>query len=106
MLFCLSSVASKKPIRSRFFAGFLLIGSIATYATAEPLSALEAVTLDTAVARALAGHPVLRAQGASITAAEQSATLDALAPPLVIGSEVENFAGSGDLHGVNSVEAT
>lgn len=106
MKFSTPSVSSKKPTLPRFFAAFVLLASVATLAQSEPLSALQTITLEDAVARALAGHPTLRAQGAAITAAEQSAKIDALPPPLVIGSEVENFAGSGDLRGVNGVETT
>jgi cobalt-zinc-cadmium efflux system outer membrane protein len=62
--------------------------------------------LDQAVERALAGHPGLRAQGAEVTAAEWAAELAALPPPLTLGGDLENVAGSGTLSGVRSAETT
>lgn len=62
--------------------------------------------LEEAVERAMAGHPSLRAQGAEVTAAEWAAELAALPPPLTLGGELENVAGSGPLSGIRGAEAT
>jgi cobalt-zinc-cadmium efflux system outer membrane protein len=69
-------------------------------------AAARALTLDEAVSRSLAEHPVLRAQGAAITAAERQAELSALAPALVVGGELENVAGTGSLSGADGAETT
>lgn len=66
----------------------------------------EELRLEEAVERALAGHPGLRAQGAEVTAAEWAAELSALPPPLTLGGELENVAGSGPLSGVRGAETT
>lgn len=64
------------------------------------------LTMEEAVDRALAANPSLGAGQAAIDAAEQQARLDALAPPLTIGAEVENFAGTGNLSGFDDAEFT
>lgn len=69
-------------------------------------AAPQELRLQAAVERALAGHPALRAEGAEITAAERAAELNALAPPLTVGGELENIAGSGPLSGTRSAETT
>jgi len=64
------------------------------------------LTLEAAVSRSLASHPALRAEGAEVTAAERHAELMALAPARIVGSEVENIAGSGSLSGIDGAETT
>lgn len=72
-----------------------------------PMAAVSAtLTLEAAVSRSLAGHPVLRAEGAEITAAERHAELLALAPARIVGGEIENFAGDGSLSGTDGAETT
>lgn len=66
----------------------------------------QGLRLEEAVDRALIGHPTLRARGAEVAAAERAAELNALAPPLTVGGELENFAGSGPLSGTQSAETT
>ncbi len=66
----------------------------------------QGVTLEEAVARALARNPTLQADGYAIAAAESQARLNALAPPWMAGGEFENFAGSGALSGVSGAETT
>lgn len=70
-----------------------------------PASA-ESLSLKAAIGRTLNSNPELRADAARITAAEQQALLDGLAPPLTIGVELENIAGTGDVSGVHGAEAT
>lgn len=62
--------------------------------------------LEEAVVRALASHPALRAEELDVQAAEKRADLAALSPPVTIGGELENVAGSGDFRGVDSAEMT
>lgn len=62
--------------------------------------------LETAVERALASHPLLRAQSADIAAAERASELDGLAPPLTVGGSVENVFGTGPLNGTAGAEIT
>lgn len=71
-------------------------------------SALHAqdLTLDEAVSRSLQRNAVLRAEGAAVTATRQQAELDGLAPPLTIGMELENVAGTGELSGTEGAETT
>lgn len=69
-------------------------------------AAAQELHLEAAVEQALAGHPALRAQGAEVTAAERAADLQGLAPPLTVGGELENVAGSGPLSGTQSAETT
>jgi cobalt-zinc-cadmium efflux system outer membrane protein len=71
-------------------------------ATADPAS----LTMNEAVDRAIAGSPALGAERAAINAAEQQARLDALTPPMTVGGEMENFAGTGDHSGFDDAEFT
>lgn len=68
--------------------------------------AAEPLRLQTAVDRALASHPSLRAESAQLRAAQARAEREALPPPYVFGGDLENFAGSGSLNGVESAETT
>lgn len=71
-------------------------------------SAIQAqgLTLDEAVRRSLADNAALRAEGAAVAAVRHQAAADGLAPPLTIGTEVENVAGTGDVSGIHSAETT
>ncbi len=71
-----------------------------------PAVAGEALSLPQAVARALAHNPAIRAGDRTIVAAERQADLAGLAPPWVVGAEVENVGGSGSLAGVQAAETT
>lgn len=102
----LTQPADKKPTLARFFVACLMFSFVPAMTSAEPLAAHEGISLEEAVSLALAGHPALRAQSATIMAVQHQSELDSLAPPVVVSSEVENIAGSGDLHGTSSVEAT
>ena len=62
--------------------------------------------MNEAVDRAVAGSPALGAERAAITAAEQQVRLDGLAPPMTVGGEMENFAGTGNLSGIDDAEFT
>jgi len=64
------------------------------------------LTLSEAVDRAVASNPALGAERASIRASEQQARLDGLAPPMTVGGEIENFAGTGELSGFEDAEFT
>ncbi len=64
------------------------------------------LTLDDAVQRTLERNTLLQAEGATATSLRHQATLDALAPPLTIGAELENVAGTGAVSGIHGAEAT
>lgn len=72
---------------------------------AAPISA-QSLTLDQAVRQALSANAGLRSANAAVTAAEHQAEAQALAPPLTIGAEVENLAGSGEVSGIRGAETT
>ena len=65
-----------------------------------------ALTMNEAVDRAVAGSPALGAERAAFSAAEQQAQLDGLAPPMTVGGEMENFAGTGEFSGFDDTEFT
>ncbi|WP_114395842.1 TolC family protein [Oleisolibacter albus] len=71
-----------------------------------PLPAPPSLTLDEAIARALAAEPRIGAARARLDAA--SATMDQadVLPNPELGVELENFQGSGPYRGYRSVEAT
>lgn len=62
--------------------------------------------LQEAVSRSLAGHPSLAADAAQLRAVQARAERTSLAPPLVVGADFENVAGTGQLSGVRSAETT
>lgn len=64
------------------------------------------LTLTEAVDRAIGGSPTLRAEHAAVVATERQAELSGLPLPLTVGGELENFAGTGRLGGVDGAETT
>lgn len=70
--------------------------------TGEPVE----LTLEAALARALAQSPVLRAENLQLQTAAARIDTAALRPPLTLSADLENFAGSGALNTVDSAEAT
>lgn len=64
------------------------------------------LTLNEAVRRTLERNTLLRAGNASVDSARRQAELDGLAPPLTMGAELENVAGSGAVSGIHGAEAT
>jgi cobalt-zinc-cadmium efflux system outer membrane protein len=71
-----------------------------------PLLSANGLTLDQAVAQALAKHPSLRAQAQSVRAAESHAQALALGPQWTVGGELENVLGTGAVSGIHGAEAT
>lgn len=71
-----------------------------------PVVAGQAISLPQAITRTLAHNPSLRAADHTIVAAERQADIAGLAPPWVVGAEVENFGGSGSVAGVQAAETT
>ena len=80
-----------------------LAGMVSGYAPS--LSASE-LTLEQAVAQALAKHPSLQAQAQSVRAAQRQADTLALGPQWTVGGELENVLGSGSLSGIHGAETT
>lgn len=68
--------------------------------------AAEPLRLGDAVARSLATHPALAAETAELRAAQVRAERDSLPTPYVVGGDLENVLGSGQLGGVRSAETT
>lgn len=80
------------------FAG--LCGVMPSVWAAEPLRLKEAV------ARSLASNPALAAEAAELRAAEARAERAGLPTQYVVGGELENFGGSGELGGARYAETT
>jgi cobalt-zinc-cadmium efflux system outer membrane protein len=72
---------------------------------APSLSANE-LTLEQAVAQALAKHPSLNAQTQSVRAAQYQAEALALRPQWTVGGELENVLGTGAVSGIHGAETT
>jgi cobalt-zinc-cadmium efflux system outer membrane protein len=87
----------------RFVWALALAGAFASSPAVADASSL---TLSVAVDRAVASNPALGAERAAIRASEQQARLDGLAPPMTVGGEMENFAGTGELGGFDDAEFT
>lgn len=81
----------------------VLAGAGCIAAMAAPVRDL---TLHEAVNRTLASSALLRADSAAVMSAQKQAELDGLAPPLTIGAELENVAGTGAVSGIHAAEAT
>lgn len=68
--------------------------------------AADALTLGQAVQRSLTSSPALAAELFDVDAAQARARREALPAPWLVGAEIENFAGSGTLAGVDAAETT
>lgn len=88
-------------ITSLLSGAWLCIASSAVMAADRP-----PLTLATALARATELHPALRAAELEIDIADGRRDAQGLAPPVTVGLEVENFAGSGELTGFDGAETT
>ncbi len=66
----------------------------------------ERLSIEEAVARALAAHPLLVAQDARRDVALKQADLDALRPAPRVGLDIENVLGSGAVSGLSGSETT
>lgn len=71
-----------------------------------PVAAAGPLKLEDAIDRVLAANPSVVAERARLEAVEARTAREELPPPYVLGSEVENVAGTGELRGVDSAEAT
>jgi cobalt-zinc-cadmium efflux system outer membrane protein len=86
---------------------YLLVLAVAGTCGLAPMGqAAEPLRLPQAVARALESHPAIAAETAQLQAVQARSAREALPPPYVIGGELENFAGSGSLRGVDGAETT
>jgi len=64
------------------------------------------LTLNDAISRAIAENPALRGSEYLLLASRAREARVAHSPPLSVGAEFEDFAGSGDLSGVDSLQTT
>jgi cobalt-zinc-cadmium efflux system outer membrane protein len=84
----------------RLLLAFMFLPGLSVFAEPAPL------TLDDAIARALTKNPGIRAARFDIDTARARRDLDALPQPLMFETEIENFAGTGAMSGLDSVETT
>jgi cobalt-zinc-cadmium efflux system outer membrane protein len=68
--------------------------------------AADDLTLGRALERAVAANPSLAALAAEAEAARARATRESLPPPMILGADVENVAGGGELRGFDNAEST
>jgi outer membrane protein, heavy metal efflux system len=90
------------------YACALAIG-IATGAMSQPSESVDPrgeLTLAQALDAALRGNPDLRASTYELTAAQARIVQASLRPNAELGVELENFAGSGMVHGTEALETT
>ena len=80
-----------------FVSGAMCVGAVA---------AEKVLTLDEAVARALATNPAVEGAAQGVSAAEARTHQAGLWPNPELEIEVENFGGDGNLHGFESAETT
>ena len=73
---------------------------------AVPVRAQELLTLDEALRRVVSGHPELRVFSHQAAALEAEVEASALAPPLAVRAELENWAGTGAVSGLDGAEFT
>jgi cobalt-zinc-cadmium efflux system outer membrane protein len=85
----------------RYLCLLVLAGGVAM-----PALAGEVLSLPQAVDRALTQNPAMRAGDYTIVAAERQADIAGLAPPWVVGADIENVAGTGSVAGVHAAETT
>lgn len=85
---------------------YLLLVLAGSGCLAPDVRAAEALTLDGAVARALASNPALAAEDAAVEAVQRRADRESLGQPYVLGADLENVAGTGSVSGMGSAEAT
>ncbi|MET0290984.1 MAG: TolC family protein, partial [Steroidobacteraceae bacterium] len=83
-----------------------LAACAALLAPAAALSAAEPLTLERALARVVDHHPSLQALDLGRAALEADAQRAAQKPPLTLGAELENVAGTGARSSVNGAEWT
>jgi cobalt-zinc-cadmium efflux system outer membrane protein len=80
----------------------LLIGARVPLAHAQS----EPLTLKDALAKAMAENPALRSSEYLLQALQARETRAAQRPPISMGAELEDFAGSGDLSGTDALQTT
>lgn len=76
------------------------------FASSPAVADAVSLTMNEAIDRAVASSPALGAERAAISTAEHQARLDGLTPPMTVGGEMENFAGTGELGGFDDTEFT
>lgn len=96
--------------RHLLLAGALLLLPIMAWAAseAEPAKNLasQPLTLVQALAMTRQYHPALKAVEAELAVLDNRASLAGMSPPISIGLEVENFAGSDEQEGFDGAELT
>ncbi len=93
----------KSKVLTLFVSGAICVGAVPSDAQNSNQGEL---TLDEAVARALATNPVVEGAAYGVSAAEARAHQAGLWPNPELEVEVENFGGDGSQHGFESAETT
>src|SRR5688572_33459570 len=88
---------------SRAWCACVLLLVMSTADAADPR---ESLTLARAIELASSRSPSVAALGAETEAATQRSEAEALPPNLLLESEFENFAGTGQTSGGNALEST
>jgi len=109
------SAASPSPLSQRLsqsraqllrgLVGLVCAGVLSSLLTIEAIAA-ESLLLQEAVQRSLASNPLLAAEAADLRSIQARAERAGMPSPYIVGGELENFAGSGDLRGMRSSETT
>jgi len=79
---------------------------LACWACACAAADSNAISLREAIGLVTARNPELAAFQQQTTAAREQAAVQALGPPLTLDLQLENFAGSGELSGIDALETT
>jgi cobalt-zinc-cadmium efflux system outer membrane protein len=83
-----------------------LLACLSCVGAAAPAHAGDVLTLGRALERAVSANPLLAAHAADTEAAHARAEREALPPQLILGADVENVAGSGEMRGFDAAEST
>jgi cobalt-zinc-cadmium efflux system outer membrane protein len=89
-----------------FLAIVLSGGGLSGPAQGQAVTRSSVLTLQDAIDRTLLANPGLRAAGYEIDIERARRDFSALAPPLTLQAEVENFLGTGSVNGVDGAETT
>lgn len=96
---------SRSRRRRKALAVLFVVGAL-SHPSAHGQVARSSLTLDDAIARALAANPGLRAAGYGVEIAGAQRDGAMLATPFAIEAEIENFAGTDSLESFDAAETT
>lgn len=88
------------------FRWLMVLAFAGAYGVVPSGQAAEPLYLEEAVSRSLESNPILAAETAEVRAAEARAERAALPTQFVVGGELENFGGTGEVGGARYAETT